>query len=106
MGIPGHGHLLRRDQLVGELTSMTCAEIADFMKEMPRLSQRAMHCCPDVLGYLRLISEPLPRDPYDFYSSGVIGDLSGIPIIIEPDFEWGKWELREDGETVTSGNLW
>lgn len=59
-----------------------------------------LHCHPDVANWLMLVSaEAKPEFP------GEIGSLTGILVFEEPEFDDGTWELRRDGEVVSSGHV-
>lgn len=78
------------------------SDVAKAMEEVAklRLARQELHCHPRVTEHLRATStETEPAFP------GTIGSLTGIPVIEHDDMQPGAWELREDGEVVSSGKL-
>lgn len=64
------------------------------------MAMSELHCHPDVANWLMLTTrEAKPEFP------GQIGSLTGIPVVDEPEFADGAWELRRDGEIIKSGHV-
>jgi hypothetical protein len=81
---------------------LTYDELAALVVDTPTLPRYELHCCPNVLRWLRVLGEPVGTDfPY----LGTAG-LPGIEIFAEPGFEFGVWELRQDNEVIKNGRLW
>lgn len=75
-------------------------EWAQMLADAPKPKLRALHCHPRVAEHLHAISvEAKPEFP------GAIGSLTGVPVIEHDDMQPGAWELREDGQVVSSGRL-
>jgi hypothetical protein len=81
-------------------TGPTYWDIARTMAALPRPKQRELHCHADVVEALR---DALPDAEPEFPWSGAVGSATGIPVIEEPEFMPGVWELREDGKMVSFG---
>jgi hypothetical protein len=79
---------------------VTMQSVADLIRQFPKPVHRELHCHPSVAGVLRMsTTEAQPPFP------GVIGSLTGIPVIEDLKLGVGEWELREDGMTHSSGVL-
>lgn len=88
--------------------TLTYEDIARTMEQFapfapfPRPKRRELHCAADVVEALRKVAgEPEPtsqRLPARL-------QITGINLVVVPDFQSGEWELREDGEAVMCGRL-
>jgi hypothetical protein len=78
------------------------ADLTELAGRIGYVPRRELVCHPDVA---RLLMLTLPDAEPEFPFTGSIGALTGIPVIGNPDFEPGTWELREDGEVTASGHV-
>lgn len=83
-----------------EVAALTVSEIAELAVTWPEPKLRELHCHPRVTAHLLAVSSEAEPGP-----PGAVGSLTGIPVIEHGDMPPGAWELRENGEVVSSGRL-
>lgn len=83
---------------------LTYDELAAFMEKMPRIPRYELHCGSDVQRWLQRFGAATVGLAFPYFE--VPSMLGGIPVYPEPDFEPGRWEIRQDGEVIKEGKLW
>lgn len=84
------------------MISVDFTDVAELAERFGRVLRRELRCHPDVAKWLMLT---LPEAQPEFPFTGAIGSLTGVPVIEQPDFEPGAWEILEDGEVTASGRI-
>lgn len=74
------------------------AVLADLMANLPKPVSRELR-----------VAEPVWRFMRDTYTKAINPDaataLWATPVVIDDDLTGGQWQLRENGETVASGDM-
>lgn len=72
--------------------------VTDLLSAVPAVPARVLH-----------VAEPLSRFLYDAYAKSIqpaaAEALLGLPIVVDADLTGGQWQLREDGEVHTAGDM-
>ena len=62
-----------------------------------------LHVGTAIIGWMR--SQATVPDPDLHCASGTIGSLFGVPVIEEPTWNGGRWEMHNGVEVVASGQV-
>lgn len=87
--------------------TLTYEDIARTMEQFAPFARpklRELHCAADVVEALRKVAgepEPTPQG----LPACLQGQITGINLVVIPEFQSGEWELREDGNVVMCGRL-
>lgn len=72
--------------------------MAEFLAGHPPLPRRELH-----------VAEPVWRFLRDRYASAVRPEAAArmldLPVVIDGDLTGGQWQIREDGEVTSSGDM-
>lgn len=72
--------------------------IADLMKDLPAPARRELHVAEPVWRFLRDRYVPIIRPE-------AAARLMEMPVLVSDDLTGGQWQIRENGEVTSSGDM-